>query len=253
MLTWRGVYSEDLKSIYVHTDKDCGDHLALAQIRRELLQVGESDVGNSWVSQPVQPVLAKTESYSWGTSVCLSPSHLLWCDPGGFSVLPFSSLEETGVLEVLRRECCQSEFGKWTGSAQYLCSIISVRELPKYYKCFYSRPCCKFKSIGPSSLGIQSFQIRLYLPLIIINLQFSPWLIFRNVHNEKLLKKQEERKWKFGLYSVFLIYDLCVWNCITQWCILSPVFCVSSVTIETKYSDWYRRNGVSSSCQLVSE
>lgn len=87
-----------------------------------------------------------------------------------------ASIEE-GVL---------SEFGTWAESIHYLCSIILVRELPK---CFYSWPCFKFKSIGLSSLGIQSFKIKLYLPLIIINLQFSPWLIFRNVHNEKLLKK----------------------------------------------------------------
>lgn len=91
-----------------------------------------------------------------------------------------ASIEE-GVL---------SEFGTWAESIHYLCSIILVRELPK---CFYSWPCFKFKSIGLSSLGIQSFKIKLYLPLIIINLQFSPWLIFRNVHNEKLLKKNRKR------------------------------------------------------------
>lgn len=50
-LPGEGYVLRTLKSIYVHTDKDCGDHLALAQVHRELLQMGESDVGNSWVSQ----------------------------------------------------------------------------------------------------------------------------------------------------------------------------------------------------------
>lgn len=80
MLAWRGVYEgllRTLRSMCVYTGKDYGGHLALAQIHRELLQMGESDVGNSWVSQPVQPVLAGTESYSWGTSAGLSPSALM--------------------------------------------------------------------------------------------------------------------------------------------------------------------------------
>lgn len=59
--------------------------------------------------RPVQPVLTRTESYSWGTRAGLSPSALM--GPRRFSVLPFPSLEETGVLQILRRECCQSEFG----------------------------------------------------------------------------------------------------------------------------------------------
>lgn len=186
-LAWRGVCEgllRTLRSMCVYTDKDYGDHLALAQIHRAAAN------GRVWCGQQLgvpgqfsQHWLGQSHIHGEQAPVCLP---LLWCDPGGFSVLLFSSLEETGVLEVLRRECCQSELGKWVGSAQYLCSIILLRELPKCYKYFYSWPCCKFKSIGPCSLGIWSFQMKLYLPLVIINLQFSPWLIFRNVHNEKL-------------------------------------------------------------------
>lgn len=154
---------------------------------------------------------------------------------------------------MLRRESCRLGFEQWVGSAQYLCVVTLFREVPKCCRCSYSWPCYKFEPIGSWSLGIPGFQIKLYLPLVIYNLQFPPWLIFRNWHNEKLLQKQEERKWKFALCSVFLIYDLCGWNGIAQWCILSPVLHVSSVTIETKHSVWYRRSGVSSSCQLASE
>ena len=172
--------------------------------------------------------------------------------PTRFYSISFSFPERNRDVESNEEGGLVLDFGQWAGSAPYLCAIVLLRAVPESCVCSLLWLCCRFEPAGSCSLGIWSFQIKLYLALVSINLQFSPWFIL-GMYIMRNLKKQEGRKWKFALCSVFLIYDLCGWNRITQWCILSPVFHVSSVTIETKCSVWYGRNGVSSSCRLVAE
>lgn len=109
-----------------------------------------------------------------------------------FSICFFFSGSNRSVESVGLRELSA---WVWEASGQYsvpLChytlkrhaQVLQVQQVLPIHS-----PAVSLNQLDPASLGIWSFQIKLYLPQVIINLQFSPWLSCRNVHNEKLFRK----------------------------------------------------------------
>lgn len=137
--------------------------------------------------KPVQPVLARTQSYSCGTSTSLCLSPLMW-SRRLFSI-SFNFSERNRSFESTGEKVVSLDLGSERG---VLKASVVLKRSAQCCRCSCSWSYCKFQPIGSCSPGIWSFQIKLYLPLVITHLQFSPWLILGMYIMRNFLKNRKK-------------------------------------------------------------